>query len=30
MESNNYSNIRKDGDQENDSDGKVVELWEVK
>jgi hypothetical protein len=29
MESDSYSNIRKDGDQENDSDGEVVELWEV-
>jgi hypothetical protein len=29
MESDNYGNIGKDGDQESDSDGEVVKLWEV-
>jgi hypothetical protein len=29
VESDNYGNIGKDGDQESDSDGEVVELWEV-
>ena len=30
IESNNYSNIERDGGQESNSDSEVVEPWEVK